>query len=82
MRVYEITFDHDTSDKVKVATSDDIGAFSKVHDWAVKKAEKIYKEMCEEVSKKEAADIPEVEIDTIEYLYHIDANVGLKIEAI
>lgn len=82
MRVYEVTFDHDTSDRMKVATHDGMDAFPLVYEWASKKAKAIYKELCDEVGKKEAAQINEVEIDTIEFLYHIEANVGLKIEAI
>jgi hypothetical protein len=81
MRIYEVTLDHDTNDKFKVATHDG-DAFPLVYEWAEKKAKDTHAQICSEVSAKEAKDIEPIGIDTIEYLYHVEGVAGLKVQTI
>jgi hypothetical protein len=82
MRIYEVAFDHDINDKRRVATHDGLDAFYTVGEWSRKEAIKIRKELQAGLSKKEREVIDQVEVDRIEYLYHVDASAGLTISAI
>jgi hypothetical protein len=82
MRIYEVIFDHDNSDKRKVATTDNSDAFFEVVEWAKKEAVRIKKELQSQIPKKERDDVDEVEVDKIEYLYHVNHSARLKIRVV
>lgn len=75
MRIYKVTFSHDSVEQMLVATPDSMDAFKKVTDVAINQAKRIERRL-----QRQHKGCEPVDVESVEFIHEVHTWVGLDIK--